>query len=73
MKLRIEVAARNDLIEGYYFYEDSDEQVGDFFNDTLFRYRIAQNLWRNPSQSIQVFVSSVIQEISICRLLHHRE
>ncbi len=36
MKLRIGVAARNDLIEGYYFYEDSDERVGDYFLATLY-------------------------------------
>ncbi len=36
MKLRIEAAARNDLIEGYHFYEDSEEGVGDYFLATLY-------------------------------------
>ncbi len=36
MKLRIEVAAQNDLIEGYLFYEKSIGQVGDYFLASLF-------------------------------------
>jgi len=36
MKLRIEAAARDDLIEGYHFYEDREEGVGDYFLATLY-------------------------------------
>jgi len=31
MKVRIEVLARNDLVEGYEFYEGNEEGLGEYF------------------------------------------
>lgn len=35
MKIRIHTAARNDLIDGYYFYENSEPGIGDYFLTSL--------------------------------------
>jgi hypothetical protein len=36
MKLQIEAAARSDLVEGYQYYEDTEEGLGDYFLATLY-------------------------------------
>ncbi len=36
MRVRIEAAARNDLIDGYCFYERSEQGVGDYFLAMLY-------------------------------------
>ena len=36
MNVRIEAAARDDLVEGYRFYEHSEQGVGDYFLATLY-------------------------------------
>lgn len=36
MTVRIEAPARNDLIEGYEFYEESEEGLGDYFLACLY-------------------------------------
>ncbi len=36
MRVFIEAAARNDLIDGYHFYEQSERGVGDYFLSTLY-------------------------------------
>lgn len=67
MKLRIEVAARNDLIEGYYFYEDSNEQVGGYFLATLYSHieslRIFGGIHRNAYKSL-LKGSAIVEIIS---------
>ncbi|MBN2444836.1 MAG: hypothetical protein JXJ04_26010 [Spirochaetales bacterium] len=36
MKIRISSAANQDLIEGYYFYENQKENLGSYFLDSLY-------------------------------------
>lgn len=36
MKVRIEAPARNDLVQGYEFYEESEEGLGEYFLATLY-------------------------------------
>jgi hypothetical protein len=36
MRLKILDLARNDLIEGYHFYEDREKGVGDYFLSNLY-------------------------------------
>lgn len=36
MKVRIEAPARNDLVEGYEFYEASEEGLGEYFLASLY-------------------------------------
>jgi len=36
MRVRIDLAAQNDLISGYYFYERSEEGVGEYFLSSLY-------------------------------------
>jgi hypothetical protein len=36
MKLQIEASARADLVEGYQYYEDIEEGLGDYFLATLY-------------------------------------
>jgi len=36
MRVRIEVAARNDLVDGYHFYEQSEPGVGEYFLASLY-------------------------------------
>lgn len=36
MTVRIEVPARNDLVEGYKFYEENEEGLGDYFLASLY-------------------------------------
>ncbi len=36
MKVRIEAPARNDLVQGYEFYEESEEGLGEYFLASLY-------------------------------------
>ena len=36
MKVKIEVPARNDLLEGYEFYEESERGLGDYFLASIY-------------------------------------
>jgi len=36
MKIRIEAPARNDLVEGYQFYEGSEDGLGEYFLSCLY-------------------------------------
>ena len=60
MKVRIEVLARNDLVEGYEFYEGNEEGLGEFFGMYLLRHRVSPDFRWNSPKGIPLSASGII-------------
>ena len=72
MNIRILDNAKFDLLEGYHFYEASEEHIGSYFLDCLYSDIDSLILYAG-SQNERWFSLDAMKKITFCYLLHHRE
>ena len=69
MRVRILDLARNDLIEGFHFYEDREKGLGAYFLTSLCSDIEALNVYGDPSKGLSNVAPGPLEEVSVHRLL----
>lgn len=69
MKLIILPSARDDLDNGYRFFEQQEEGLGDYFFDSLFSDIDSLRLYAGIHQKVFGYYRTPLQTIPICCLL----